>query len=69
MVETNFSVVRFYGDKEKAKNAYKGLTPLSGDDIAEAVIFCATRPPHANVNEMIIMPSVQANAFINYRKP
>lgn len=68
MVETNFSVVRFYGDKEKAKNAYKGLTPLCGDDIAEAVIFCATRPPHANINEMIIMPSVQANAFINYRK-
>ncbi len=68
MVETNFSVVRFYGDKEKAKNAYKGLIPLNGDDIAEAVIFCATRPPHANINEIIIMPSVQANAIINYRK-
>lgn len=68
MVETNFSIVRFYGDKEKAKNAYKGLTPLNGDDIAEAVIFCATRPPHANINEIIIMPSVQANALINYRK-
>ncbi len=68
MVETNFSNVRFYGDTERAKNTYKGLTPLTGKDVAEAVIFCATRPPHANINEMIIMPSVQANAFVTYRK-
>jgi NADP-dependent 3-hydroxy acid dehydrogenase YdfG len=68
MVETEFSVVRFYGDEEKAKNVYKGLTPLTGTDIAEAVLFCATRPQHANINEMIIMPSVQANAFVTYRK-
>ncbi len=68
MVETNFSVVRFYGDKEKAKNAYKGLPPLSGEDIAEAVIFCANRPPHTNINEIVIMPSVQASAMVNYRE-
>jgi len=68
MVETEFSVVRFYGDEEKAKNVYKGLTPLTGKDIAEAVLFCATRPKHANINEMIIMPSVQANAFVTYRR-
>lgn len=68
MVETNFSKVRFYGDEERAKNTYKGLTPLSGKDIAEAVLFCATRPPHANINEIIIMPSVQANAFVTYRE-
>ncbi len=68
MVETEFSLVRFYGDSEKANNVYKGLTPLSGNDIADAVIFCATRPKHTNINEMIIMPSQQANAFINFRK-
>ncbi len=68
MVETEFSIVRFYGDEEKAKNVYNGLEPLTGDDIAVAIIFCATRPEHANINEIIIMPSVQANAFVTYRK-
>jgi NADP-dependent 3-hydroxy acid dehydrogenase YdfG len=68
MVETEFSIVRFYGDEKKAKNVYNGLTPLTGDDIADAVLFCATRPPHANINEIIIMPSVQANAFVTHRK-
>ncbi len=68
MVETEFSIVRFYGDKQKAKDVYKGLTPLTGKDIAEAVLFCATRPPHANINEMIIMPSAQANAFVVHRE-
>jgi NADP-dependent 3-hydroxy acid dehydrogenase YdfG len=68
MVKTEFSEVRFYGDTERAKNVYKGFTPLTGKDVAEAVIFCATRPPHANINEIIIMPSIQANAFISYKK-
>ncbi len=68
MAETEFSIVRFYGDKEKAKEVYDGLQPLTGEDVAEAVIFCANRPPHVNINEMIIMPSAQANAFIAYRE-
>ncbi len=68
MVETEFSNVRFYGNNEKADNVYKGINPLKPQDIAEAILFCATRPPHANINEMIIMPSVQANAFVTYRK-
>jgi NADP-dependent 3-hydroxy acid dehydrogenase YdfG len=68
MVETEFSIVRFYGDEQKAKDVYKGLEPLTGKDIAEAVLFCATRPPHANINEMIVMPSVQANAFVVKRE-
>lgn len=68
MVETNFSDIRFYGDKEKAKNVYKGLTPLYAEDIAETVIFCATRPKHVNINEIIIMASAQANATMVYRK-
>ncbi|MCF8240588.1 MAG: SDR family NAD(P)-dependent oxidoreductase [Melioribacteraceae bacterium] len=67
MVETEFSKVRFYGDEEKANNVYKGMTPLTGDDIAETVIFCATRPKHVNINEIIVMPSAQASAFFTYR--
>ncbi|MFH1196272.1 MAG: SDR family oxidoreductase [bacterium] len=67
MVETDFSNIRFYGDEERAKQVYRGVKPLSADDIADAVMYCATRPPHVNINEMVIMPNVQANAFITYR--
>ncbi len=67
-VETEFSVIRFDGDEEKAKNVYKGIEPLVAKDIADAILFCATRPPHANINEMTIMPSVQANPFVIHRK-
>lgn len=68
MVDTEFSNVRFHGDDQKAANVYNGLTPLAAKDIAEAILFCASRPPHANINEMVIMPSVQANAFVTHRK-
>lgn len=67
-VETNFSVVRFFGDKDKAKNVYKGITPLVAEDVAESVIFCATRPPHANIAEIIMMPAQQASALIFHRE-
>jgi len=68
MVETEFSLVRFSGDDEKAKNVYKGLTPLSPVDVANAVLFCATQPKHVNINEVIITPSVQASSTQIYRK-
>lgn len=68
MVETEFSDIRFYGDKEKANNVYKGLTPLYAEDIAETVLFCATRPAHVNINEIIVMASAQATAMITHRK-
>ena len=67
-VETNFSNIRFLGDKDKAKSMYKGLTPLVAQDVAEAVAFCATRPPHANIAEIIIMPTQQASALVFHRK-
>ncbi|MBI1932634.1 MAG: SDR family oxidoreductase [Ignavibacteriales bacterium] len=66
-VETNFSNVRFFGDKEKAKNMYKGIIPLVAEDVAEAVLFCATRPPHANIAEIIMMPTQQASAIVFHR--
>lgn len=68
MVETDFSNVRFDGDKERAKQVYKGLIPLTADDIAETVLFCATRPPHVNISEVVITPTAQANAFVAYRE-
>lgn len=61
MVETEFSLVRFDGDEERAKNVYKGMTPLSPADIADTIIFCATRPAHVNISEVVIYPSDQAN--------
>lgn len=61
MVETEFSLIRFDGDEERAKNVYKGMTPLSPADIADTIIFCATRPAHVNISEVVIYPSDQAN--------
>jgi 3-hydroxy acid dehydrogenase/malonic semialdehyde reductase len=68
MVETEFSVVRFHGDTERAGKVYQGLTPLSPDDIADAVVWCAMRPPHVNVSEMIVMPTAQASTTLVHRK-
>ncbi len=63
MVETEFSLVRFRGDKERASKIYEGLKPLSAADIADAVLYCATRPQHVNVDELIITPTAQASAI------
>ena len=68
MVETEFSVVRFKGDEERAKKPYIGIKPLTSEDIAETIYWCASRPPHVNINDIIITPSVQANATTTFRK-
>lgn len=62
-VETEFSEVRYRGDKEKAKSIYSKFTPLYAEDIAEVIYFAAQRPLHVNLNEIIITPTGQANAF------
>ena len=68
LVETEFSIVRFKGDKEKADNVYKGLTPLYPEDIADLILFTVTRPPHVQINEVIIMPTSQATTTIIHRE-
>ncbi len=68
LVETEFSLVRFRGDKERAEKVYQGLTPLSPDDIADAMVYCATRPPHVNISEMIVMPTDQASTTMVHRR-
>ncbi len=64
MVETEFSEVRFKGDKERAKTVYQGLTPLNGNDIAEIVSFVLSRPAHVNINDILVMPTAQATGTI-----
>ncbi|MBA7570455.1 NADP-dependent 3-hydroxy acid dehydrogenase YdfG [subsurface metagenome] len=66
MVETEFSLVRFKGDREKAAMPYKGIKPLSGEDVADVIWFVLNRPDHVNINEIIITPKAQANSiYIN----
>jgi len=59
-VETEFSVVRFHGDSERAKQVYNGFTPLNAEDIAETILFILTRPAHVNIDDILIMPTAQA---------
>lgn len=64
LVETEFSIVRFKGDKERARTPYKGIEPLVGKDIAEVIVFAANRPAHVNLNEIIVMPTSQASTTL-----
>jgi NADP-dependent 3-hydroxy acid dehydrogenase YdfG len=62
MVDTEFSLVRFHGDKERALNVYKGFSPLTAEDIADAILFMASRPEHVNIDDITIMPTAQGSA-------
>jgi 3-hydroxy acid dehydrogenase / malonic semialdehyde reductase len=68
LVETEFSVVRFHGDRARAGAVYKGIRPLKARDVAEAVLFCVTRPAHVNVTQIRIMPTAQASAAVVHRR-
>lgn len=67
-VETEFSVVRFRGDQERADQVYKGFKPLSPKDIAETILFIASRPPHVNIDDLLILPTSQGSARDVFRK-
>jgi Short-chain alcohol dehydrogenase of unknown specificity len=67
-VETEFSEVRFEGDTDKAAQVYKGFENLVAEDVADAVFYMASRKPHVNINDLIIMPQAQPVASIIHRK-
>lgn len=67
-VETEFSIVRFSGDEERAHSVYNGFQPLHPDDIAEVVHYAASLPPHVNINDLLLMPTAQAAATLIQRK-
>ena len=69
LVETEFSMVRFRGDAERAAEVYAGMTPLTGEDVAEAVVWVADRPPHVLVADMLLLPTAQASSVHVHREP
>ncbi len=68
MVETNFSMVRFAGDEERAAKVYAGLVPLTPEDVADAIVYATTRPAHVNIARVLIMPTDQGNSTTFNRK-
>ena len=68
LVETEFSIVRFHGDTDEAENVYRGLTPLTGDDVAETVVWVADRPRHVQVSEVVLLAADQATATMVARR-
>jgi NADP-dependent 3-hydroxy acid dehydrogenase YdfG len=69
MVETDFSLVRFHGDAERAAKVYKGMTPLTPEDVADAILWAVTRPAHVNVARILLTPVDQANSLLFHREP
>lgn len=69
LVETEFSEVRFRGDTDRAQAVYADMTPLTPEDIADVVVFCATRPSHVNISELLVVPTAQSGATLVHRQP
>jgi 3-hydroxy acid dehydrogenase/malonic semialdehyde reductase len=67
MVETEFSIVRFAGDEDRARKVYEGFQPLRAEDIADAVHYVTSAPPHVNVLEMLVLPTAQRNVYVLHR--
>jgi NADP-dependent 3-hydroxy acid dehydrogenase YdfG len=68
MVETEFSVVRFGGDQARADDVYRGMTPLTAEDVADVIAFAATRPSHVNIDQIVLKPRDQASAMRVHRE-
>ena len=68
MTETNFSIVRFHGDVERANTVYQGIEPLTGDDIADVIFYAASTPPHVQICEITVTPTHQATGNVAFRK-
>ena len=68
LVETEFSLVRFSGDAERAKSVYRGMEPLLAADVADCIVWAATRPPHVNIDEIVVRPRDQATATLVHRR-
>jgi 3-hydroxy acid dehydrogenase/malonic semialdehyde reductase len=69
MVETDFSLVRFHGDSGRAAKVYKGITPLTPEDVADAILWAASRPAHVNIARVVLTPVDQANSLLFHREP
>ena len=69
MTETEFALVRFGGDRKRAKSIYEGVKPLTGEDIADCVVWAVTRPPHVDIDEIVVRPIAQATPWKIARKP
>jgi NADP-dependent 3-hydroxy acid dehydrogenase YdfG len=67
MVETEFSEVRFHGDKGRAAKVYENITPLTPEDVADAILYAVTRPAHVNISEVLLTPVGQANSLLIHR--
>ena len=68
LAETEFSIVRFKGDKQKAADVYAGMNPLTAEDIAETIVWVASRPPHVNIDEILIKPTDQVEMGKVFRR-
>ena len=68
MVETDFSLVRFHGDKDRASKVYKGIEPLKAEDVADVILWAATRPAHVNIARVLLTPVQQANSLLFHRE-
>lgn len=68
MVETEFSQIRFHGDTDRAARVYQGVTPLTADDVADTIVFAATRPAHVNIDSIMLKPVAQASAMLLSRR-
>lgn len=69
LVETEFSIVRYSGDEDRARKVYAGTRPLRAEDVAEAILWCVDRPSHVNVQEMVLYPTDQAHVGMVHRRP